>query len=783
MNTKILDQLEFNKVKDQFTEYLQTEQAQAELRDLVPMTNSERIQNQFTEIQEMAEIFVEHHGFAIGSLRDISEPLRRLELDADLNIQELIAIKKVLQASADLGRFYADLENVELVALKRLFEKIEAFPSLQGSLQSINDGGFIEHFASPELQNIRRQLKSCDDAIRQTLQDILKKSGHMLAESLIASRNGRSVLPVKNTYRNRIAGVVHDISSSGNTVYIEPRAVIQLNEEITQLRADERHEMARILHELSDQLRPQAAAIANNAWILGHMDFIRGKYLYLQDKKAVIPKISDNQTLQLLNVRHPLLVNPVANDLRFDEDLTAIVITGPNTGGKTVMLKTLGLAQLMAQSGLPILADKGSRVAIFQEIFADIGDEQSIEQSLSTFSSHMTHIVEILDAADSNSLVLVDELGAGTDPQEGASLAMAILEHLRLSQIKTMATTHYPELKAYGIETQHVENASMEFDTATLRPTYRFMQGVPGRSNAFEIARRLGLNEIIVKEAENLTDTDSDVNRIIEQLEAQIVETQKRLEHIKDVEQENLKFNRAVKKLYNEFSHEYDKELEKAQKEIQEMVDTALAESDSILKNLHDKSQLKPHEVIDAKGKLKKLAAQVDLSKNKVLRKAKKEKAARAPRVGDDIIVTAYGQRGTLTSQAKNGNWEAQVGLIKMSLKADEFTLVRAQAEAQQPKKKQINVVKKAKKTSSDGPRARLDLRGKRYEEAMQELDAFIDQALLNNMSQVEIIHGIGTGVIRDAVTKYLRRHRHVKNFEYAPQSAGGSGCTIATLG
>lgn len=783
MNTKILDQLEFNKVKDQFTEYLQTEQAQAELRDLVPMTNPERIQNQFTEIQEMSEIFVEHHGFAIGSLRDISEPLRRLELDADLNIQELIAIKKVLQASADLSRFYADLENVELIALKRLFEKIEAFPSLQGSLQSINDGGFIEHFASPELQNIRRQLKACDDAIRQTLQDILKKSGHMLAENLIASRNGRSVLPVKNTYRNRIAGVVHDISSSGNTVYIEPRAVIQLNEKITQLRADERHEMARILHELSDQLRPNTAAIANNAWILGHMDFIRGKYLYLHDKKAIIPEISDNQTLQLLNVRHPLLINPVANDLRFDEDLTVIVITGPNTGGKTVMLKTLGLAQLMAQSGLPILADKGSRVAIFQEIFADIGDEQSIEQSLSTFSSHMTHIVEILNTADSNSLVLVDELGAGTDPQEGASLAMAILEHLRLSQIKTMATTHYPELKAYGIETQHVENASMEFDTATLRPTYRFMQGVPGRSNAFEIARRLGLNEIIVKEAENLTDTDSDVNRIIEQLEAQTVETQKRLEHIKDVEQENLKFNRAVKKLYNEFSHEYDKELEKAQKEIQEMVDTALAESDSILKNLHDKSQLKPHEVIDAKGKLKKLAAQVDLSKNKVLRKAKKEKAARAPRVGDDIIVTAYGQRGTLTSQAKNGNWEAQVGLIKMSLKADEFTLVRAQAEAQQPKKKQINVVKKAKKTSSDGPRARLDLRGKRYEEAMQELDAFIDQALLNNMSQVEIIHGIGTGVIRDAVTKYLRRHRHVKNFEYAPQSAGGSGCTIATLG
>ena len=777
MNTKILDQLEFNKVKDQFTEYLQTEQAQAELRDLVPMTNSERIQNQFTEIQEMAEIFVEHHGFAIGSLRDISEPLRRLELDADLNIQELIAIKKVLQASADLGRFYADLENVELVALKRLFEKIEAFPSLQGSLQSINDGGFIEHFASPELQNIRRQLKSCDDAIRQTLQDILKKSGHMLAESLIASRNGRSVLPVKNTYRNRIAGVVHDISSSGNTVYIEPRAVIQLNEEITQLRADERHEMARILHELSDQLRPQAAAIANNAWILGHMDFIRGKYLYLQDKKAVIPKISDNQTLQLLNVRHPLLVNPVANDLRFDEDLTAIVITGPNTGGKTVMLKTLGLAQLMAQSGLPILADKGSRVAIFQEIFADIGDEQSIEQSLSTFSSHMTHIVEILDAADSNSLVLVDELGAGTDPQEGASLAMAILEHLRLSQIKTMATTHYPELKAYGIETQHVENASMEFDTASLRPTYRFMQGVPGRSNAFEIARRLGLSETIIQDAMKMTNTDNDVNQIIEKLEAQTLESRKRLDTIQEVEQENLKFNRALRKLYNELTRERETELNKAREEAKEIVDMALSESDRILQGLHAKSQLKPHEIIEAKAQLKKLAPEtVDLSKNKVLKKAKK---ARAPKVGDEILVISYGQRGTLVKQLKDGRWEAQVGLIKMTLEEKEFNLIKVEKEAAQPKKRQVNVVKRS---NTSGPRARLDLRGKRYEEAMQELDGFIDQALLNNMAQVDIIHGIGTGVIREGVTKYLRRNKHVKSFEYAPQNAGGSGATIVTF-
>lgn len=778
MNNRILEQLEFDKVKQLFAGYLQTEQGQEELRQLSPMTESDRISRSFDEMSDMEQIFIEQHGFGLGSLRDISESMRRLELDADVNVSEIIDIKKILQVSAEVKHFYNDLENVNLTALNTLFEKIELLPSLQGSLQAINDGGFIENFASHELDRIRRQINHDESRVRQVLQDILKKQADHLTETLIASRNGRAVLPVKNSYRNRISGVVHDISASGSTVYIEPRAVVQLNEEITQLRADERHEMARILRELSNMLRPHTNIIRNNAWVLGHLDFVHAKFLFMQENKAVVPQLSTDKTVQLLQARHPLLTNPVANDLHFLDELTVIVITGPNTGGKTVMLKTLGLAQLMAQSGLPILADKGSKVAVFNEIFADIGDEQSIEQSLSTFSSHMTNIVDILAAADKDSLVLVDELGAGTDPQEGASLAISILEHLRLMQVKTMATTHYPELKAYGIETEFVENASMEFDTETLSPTYHFMQGVPGRSNAFEIARRLGLAEVIVNEAERLMDSDTDVNRIIERLEEQTHESRKRLDHIKEVEQDNLKFNRAVKKLYNEFSHAKDKELEKASDKAQEIVDKAMAESEEILKNLHHKAGLKPHEVIEAKSQLKKLAPEVDLSKNKVLKKAKK---LRAPRVGDDIIVTAYGQRGTLINQTKNGKWEVQVGLIKMMLKEDEFSLVKVQEEARKPKKKQVHVVKKSKKSA--GPRARLDLRGKRYEEAMQELDEFIDQALLNNMAQVDIIHGIGTGVIREGVTKYLCRNKHVKSFGYAPQNAGGSGCTIANLG
>ena len=776
MNTKILETLEFNKIKALFEPHLLTEQGLEELKGLAPTAKVDKIKQAFTEMEEMQALFVEQPQFTILATREISAVCKRLEMGADLNIEEFLLLKRVLLASRELQSFYTNLENVRLEQLARWFEKLHDFPHLQGSLQALNDAGFIENFASEELARIRRKIHDSESQVRDVLQDLLKQQSQMLTESIIASRNGRQVLPVKNTYRNKIAGVVHDISASGNTVYIEPREVVKLSEEIASLRADERYEMIRILQELSERVRPHASEIANDAWIIGHLDLIRAKVRFIQERQAVVPQLSENQEIQLPHVRHPLVKNAVANDVHFGKELTAIVITGPNTGGKTIMLKTLGLTQLMAQSGLPILADKGSRVGIFEEIFADIGDEQSIEQSLSTFSSHMTNIVDILGKVNQYSLLLLDELGAGTDPQEGAALAMAILEDLRLRQVKTMATTHYPELKAYGIETAFVQNASMEFDTASLRPTYRFMQGVPGRSNAFEIAKRLGLSDVIVGDASQQVNQDNDVNRIIEQLEEQTLESRKRLDNIREVEQENLKMNRALKKLYNELNREKETELNKAREQAAEIVELALSESDQILKNLHSKSQLKPHEIIEAKAELKKLAPEkVDLSKNKVLQKAKKK---RTPKVGDDIIVLSYGQRGTLTNQLKDGRWEAQVGLIKMTLEEKEFDLVQAQQEAP-VKKKQVNVVKRA---SGRGPQARLDLRGKRYEEAMNELDDFIDQALLNNMAQVDIIHGIGTGVIREGVTKYLQRNKHVKSFGYAPQNAGGSGATIVTF-
>ena len=675
MNTKILETLEFNKVKALFEPHLLTEQGLEQLKELVPTDKADKIRQAFAEMEEMQELFVEHPHFSILTTKAIASTCKRLEMGADLNIEEFLLLKRVLLASRELKSFYENLENVRLDHLANWFEKLHDLPHLQGNLQAINEAGFIENFASEDLTRIRRKIHDSESQVRDVLQDLLKQKAQMLTEGIIASRNGRQVLPVKNTYRNKISGVVHDISASGNTVYIEPREVVKLSEEIASLRADERYEMMRILQELSERVRPHAAKIANDAWIIGHLDLIRAKVRLIQETGAVVPQVSEGQEIQLLHVRHPLVQNAVANDVHFGKDLTAIVITGPNTGGKTIMLKTLGLTQLMAQSGLPILADKGSRVGIFEEVFADIGDEQSIEQSLSTFSSHMTNIVDILGKVNQNSLLLLDELGAGTDPQEGAALAMSILEDLRLRQVKTMATTHYPELKAYGIETAYVQNASMEFDTASLRPTYRFMQGVPGRSNAFEIAKRLGLSDVIVGDASKQINQDNDVNRIIEQLEEQTLESRKRLENIRQVEQENLKMNRALKKLYNELNREKETELNKAREQAAEIVELALSESDDILKNLHSKSQLKPHEIIEAKAKLKKLAPEkVDLSKNKILQKAKKK---RAPKVGDDIIVLSYGQRGNLINQLKDGRWEAQVGLIKMTLEEKEFDLVQ----------------------------------------------------------------------------------------------------------
>ena len=777
MNKKILDILEFDQIKAQLAQSLSTSQGQAQMAHLSPISDKVRIQKWFDELSEFGTIVQENGPVPLSNTADLTEILRRIELDASLASQEFAKIKKVLRLANETRRFFEQAVNVSFPVLGQTIDKFVDVSYLLGLLQVIDTAGALSDTASDKLYTLRQNIKKGDAEVKNILADILSKSQSSLTESIITIRQGRPVLAVRSDSKNKVPGIVHDMSASGQTFYIEPNRVVQLNNDIAQKKIEEKNEVARILRELAEAIKPHIDDIRQNTWLIGQIDLINAKYRYQVAQKASVPLISDHKAIKLYAARHPL-IDPkvvVANDLFFDQTLETIVITGPNTGGKTITLKTLGVAQLMAQSGLPILADLGSQVGIFTEIFADIGDEQSIAQSLSTFSSHMTNIVNILGQVDAKSLVLFDELGAGTDPKEGAALAISILDFLKAKHAKTLATTHYPELKAYGVESDGVENASMAFDLDNFRPTYRLVQGVPGRSNALEISRRLGLPAQILTEAAGfLTEDEHDVNVMIASLEQKNQEMTESARQIKVLEKDNEFLHHDLSRALETFNRDREKELNKARQEAQDIVKVAVEEADNILKNLQEKSLLKPHEIIDAKHQLGELAPEiVDLSKNKVLKKAK---AKRGLKPGVEVLVLSYNQRGNLVRLAKDGRWEVQMGLITTKLSEDEFEPIEPEETVKKVKTKAV------KKTVTSNIKAQLDLRGVRYEEAQKMLDDYMDQALLANLHQITIVHGIGTGVIRDMVREYLQRSRHVKSYTYAPQNAGGSGASIVTL-
>ncbi len=774
MNKKILQILEFDKIKDQFAAFLTTAQGKKELTELEPLADHDKIQLLFDELADFCLLTQENGLINLAKTTDLTEQLRRLELDATLSGHEFVEIRKVIQLSINIFRYFDEAENVEVPNLQLTLDKFADLSNLTKTLEIFDNAGSLYDNASSELMHIRGNVKRYQSDIKKIMQELLNKNVSNLTENIITVRNERQVLPVRADSKNKIPGVVHDMSASGQTLYIEPNAVVALNNNLAQARIEEKNEITRIFRELSATLKPYTFDIRQNAWLAGHIDLIRAKYLFLTQNKASIPELTANKDIVLFAARHPLIEPKivVANTVKFETDINTIVITGPNTGGKTITLKTVGILTAMAQSGLPILASDGSRIHIFNEIFADIGDEQSIEQSLSTFSSHMTNIVRILEKADDTSLVLFDELGAGTDPKEGAALAIAILEYLRENAVKTMASTHYPELKAYGVETPNVMNASMEFNIDKMQPTYHLQLGIPGRSNALEISRRLGLPETIIKGAsEQITDSEQDVNHMIATLEAKTHEVIERAANIRKLEQENQKLHKDLTQIYDQINREHDYELEKAKKEAQELVKKASEEAQEILKNLNEKAALKPHEIIAARRELEALAPTIDFSQNKVLKKAK---AARGLKQGAEVNVINYGQRGTLIHLEKDGRWQVQMGNISTKLDESEFELI----ETESTKVKTKNISKQV----TNKVKAQLDLRGMRYEEAELELDSYIDQALLANLIQITIVHGIGTGVIREMVQKKLQHNRHIKSYEYAPINAGGSGATIAIL-
>ncbi|KRK79850.1 endonuclease MutS2 [Companilactobacillus nodensis] len=784
MNNKALNVLEFDKIKAEIGKFLITSRGNTLLKKLMPMSVESIVQRLIDQTKDGMDIVRFKGEIPVRKLADLHDQANRLKKDGNLNGTELAAIGEVLKNTSELKEFFEKLKDdqIDLRQLYDLNEKLIDNPGLTTRItKSVDDTGRVLDTASDDLKYIREQISRLNSDIRSSMERYTRgKNTKYLTESIVTLRDDRFVVPVKTEYRAKFGGVVHDQSASGQTLYIEPEAVVGLNNRLHDSQTSEKLEEIRILNQLSDLVRPEIDDIVKNNEVLGEFDLINAKAKYANEIKGTEPLISDDHVVDLKDAKHPL-IDPdrvIANDIKIGDDYKTMLITGPNTGGKTITMKTLGLIQAMAQAGLFIPAHEESQVAVFDEIFVDIGDEQSIEQNLSTFSSHMDNIINIMHKVSERSLVLIDELGAGTDPQEGAAIAIAILEKLSKSDCVIMATTHYPELKVYAYNTTDTINASMEFDEKSLKPTYRLMIGIPGSSNAFNIAARLGMDREVVDRGQSLMSGESqDLNNMIKDLENRRKEFEKKNEDLNAQLTHNKEIEDDYEKKRTELDNSKESEIQAAKVRANQIVSKSRKESDKIIDRLRKLEQagvaVKEDQIISAKTGLKNLHQDEAVKKNKVLRRNKRKQQLK---VGDEVKALTYGQIGTIVRKDKNNQYEVQLGILKMKFSEDD--LEKTDAKPEESEKKPTMV----RRTKSSGLSSKLDLRGKRYEEAMTELDQYIDSALLAGYNQVTIVHGFGTGVIRKGVTKYLQRNPRVKSFGYAPASSGGSGATIVDL-
>lgn len=781
MEKKVEAILEFDKIKKQLTEFASSSLGEQAILDLSPDTDFQVVQKAQLETEEGAKIIRLRGSAPITGLTDVNAHLKRLEIGGNLNGLEIYQIGSNLRVSRQMKNFMADLleVGVELPLLGALADELLVLKEVEDDIAiSVDESGKVLDTASEALGSIRRTLRRTEDRVREKLESYLRNrnAAKMLSDAVITIRNDRYVIPVKQEYKSHYGGIVHDQSASGQTLFIEPQSVVDLNNERKSLQSKEAQEIERIFAEISTSLAVWNKEIHHNTFILGRFDFILAKVRFGKAMKAITPHLSDKGIVRLLGARHPLLEadKVVANDIYLGEDFTTIVITGPNTGGKTITLKTLGLLTLMAQSGLQIPAQEDSTIAIFEHVFADIGDEQSIEQSLSTFSSHMTNIVSILANVNQQSLILYDELGAGTDPQEGAALAISILDASHAKGASVVATTHYPELKAYGYNRVHATNASVEFNVETLSPTYKLLIGVPGRSNAFDISRRLGLSETIITEARSLVDTESaDLNDMISSLEEKRNLAEAEYEEAHDLAQGADALLKDLQKEIASYYQQKDKLIEQASNKAALIVEKAEAEAEEIIHELrtmqlNGAAGIKEHELIDAKTRLGKV-------KPKTINKTIPQPPKQKPHVfqdGDNVRVLSLGQKGSLLNKINDTEWNVQIGIIKMKIKTSDLEFI----QPEKPKKQRIITSVQ----SSDSPaKSELDLRGERYEDALQKVDKYLDEALMAGYPQVAIIHGKGTGALRTGVTEYLKNHRMVKSIRFGAAAEGGNGVTI----
>lgn len=787
MNSKIIEKLEYNRIIKQLSDLAITAPAKEQALTLMPSSNFDEVKKSIDQTRVLSNILRVKGPMPITDFKDVRASLKRLKVKANLNGEELGNIFLILSLAKDVSQFTADLEEREIdtrpieKTLKNLAIPEDLFKKLN---QAIEYDGTVKDTASSKLMQLRHDIQSNETDIKNHMNNYISgKHTQYLSENIVTIRDGRYVLPVKQEYKNKFGGVVHDQSASGQTLFVEPQAVLVLNNRQQNLMAQECQEIHRILIELSELAGMYQKEIKNNADALTQLDFLSAKSKLAKAMKATEPVLNQDHVIKLRKARHPL-IDPkkvVPNNIELGTSFDTMLITGPNTGGKTITLKTLGLLQLMAQAGLFITAEEGSQLTVFNEIYADIGDEQSIEQSLSTFSSHMDQIIKIMKDVTEDDLVLIDELGAGTDPEEGASLAIAILDDLRGAQAKIAITTHYPELKLYGYNRARTTNASMEFDLKKLAPTYRLRIGIPGQSNAFAIAHQLGMNEAVVDKARSLmNDEDSDINKMIERLTEQTKAAEQLHETLKRNVDQSITLKRQLQNGLDWYNQQVQKQLERAQEKADEMLAKKRQKADKIINDLEEQrragGQVRTNKVIEAKGALNKLEREnQNLAQNKVLQR---EKRRHDVSVGDTVKVLSYGQQGVITKKLADHEFEVQIGILKVKVTDRDVEKISTQAA---PKKAE-RAVRSSRGLRSTRASSELDLRGQRYEEALTNLDRYIDSSLLAGLNTVTIIHGIGTGAIRNGVQQYLKRNRHVKTYSYAPANQGGTGATIVHL-
>lgn len=789
MNQKVLRTLEYNKIVERLAEYAFGADTKERCLSLLPSTSLSEITNAQQQTKDAMNRSLKKGRLDCSGIKPLSSAIRRVEIGGTMNIEELLGLCKLLETARRVKAYgRKEREDIPSDSLSELFDGLEPLSPLCDEIRrciiSVDE---ISDDASSNLKSIRRSIRSTGDRIRAQLNQMLNNQNvrNCLQDFVITMRNGRYCLPVKAEAKSQITGMVHDQSSSGSTLFIEPMAVVNLNNELKELSIKEQDEIAVILATLSAKAGEYIPAIETDYQILTELDFIFAKAAYALEYNGITPHFNTERKIRILKGRHPLLdakkVVPI--DISLGSDFDQLVITGPNTGGKTVSLKTVGLLTLMGQAGLPIPSGDRSELAVFDDIFADIGDEQSIEQNLSTFSSHMTNIIHILKEANEHSLVLFDELCAGTDPTEGAALAVSILSYFHSRGIRTMATTHYSEIKIYALTTSGIENACCEFDVETLSPTYRLLIGIPGKSNAFAISKKLGLSDTLIEDARTrISSNEQNFEDLLSDLEASRITIEKEQAEINRYKSEIAALKQQLKNKQEKLDESRDAILRKAKEEANQILQEAKDTADEAIRNFNKYGTTRPsiQEMEKQRTNIReKMAANEKKSSKGKDTAIYNPKVPKKLRIGDSVKVLSMNLTGTVHSLPNaKGDLFVQMGILRSQVNIKDLVLIEDAAPGS--KKYAKTGAGKLKMSKSASVSTEINLIGKTVDEAIALLDKYLDDAYLAHLPSVRIVHGKGTGALRSAVQSHLKRQSYIKSFHLGEFGEGDAGVTIA---